>query len=154
MPRRRTSFWPLLVIVAAGLMPVGVGCTSGETTVRTTSRAVAPQAPSALIAEVDSIEAPSRMKTADTLSVRLRGTVGPNGCYSFHRTAIERESNRVRLVPLVRRASQNACTTALVPLDETVRVKPPFEPDPLTITVPQPNRTNVTATVSVADSTE
>jgi hypothetical protein len=41
---------------------------------------------------------------------------------------------------------------ALVPLDETVRVDPPFVPGTLTITVPQPNRANVVTTVEVADS--
>jgi hypothetical protein len=41
---------------------------------------------------------------------------------------------------------------AVVPLDETVRVDPPFESGTLTITVPQPNRENVATTVVVTDS--
>jgi hypothetical protein len=68
--------------------------------------------------------------------------------------AIERAPRQARLVPLVQRASRDdaACTMALVPLDETVRVDPPFVPGTLTITVPQPNRANVVTTVEVADS--
>ena len=43
-------------------------------------------------------------------------------------------------------------TTALVPLDKTVQVDPPFVPGTLTITVPQPNRENVSATVEVTNA--
>jgi hypothetical protein len=41
---------------------------------------------------------------------------------------------------------------ALVPLDETARVDPPFVPGTLTITVPQPSRENVVTTVEVMDA--
>jgi len=153
MRRRYVYFWPLVVL--GGIVAWGsAGCSGGSQPTRPDGRdrAIGPQAPSSLIAEVDRIEAPSRIGTTDTLSVRLRGTVGPNGCYSFNRMATERSPRQVRLVPLVQRASRGdaACTTALVPLDEAVRVDPPFVPGTLTITVPQPKRANVMTTVEVA----
>lgn len=150
MLRRSVHFCRLVIL--GGIVALGsAGCSGGSQTARPAERVVVPQAPSSLIAEVDRIEAPSQITGTDTLSVRLRGTVGPNGCYSFSRTAIERSPGQVRLVPLVSRAAQGACTMAVVPLDETVRVDPPFESGTLTITVPQPNRENVATTVAVTD---
>jgi len=155
MLRRSVHFWRLVIV--GGIVVLGsAGCSGGDQSTGSgdPTRTVVPQAPSSLMAEVDSIEAPSRIGTTDTLSVRLQGTVGPNGCYSFNRMATERSPRQVRLVPLVQRASRSdaACTMALVPLDETVRVDPPFVPGTLTITVPQPNRANVVTTVEVAAS--
>lgn len=150
MLRRHVHFWRLVVL--GGIVALGsVGCSGGSQTARTADRVVVPQAPSSLIAEVDSIEAPPRIGTTDTLAVRLQGTVGPNGCYSFNRMAIERSPRQVRLVPLVQRASRGdaACTMAVVPLDETVQLDPPFVPGTLTVTVPQPSRENVATTVEV-----
>ena len=145
------------LVVLGGIVVWGcVGCSGGSQPTRPDGRdrAVVPQAPSSLIAEVDSIRVPSRIGITDTLSVRLQGTVGPSGCYSFNRMAIERAPRQVRLVPLVQRASRGdaACTMALVPLDETARVDPPFVPGTLTITVPQPSRENVVTTVEVMDA--
>ena len=155
MRRRHVLFWG--IVVAGGIIALGsAGCSGGTEAARTGGRTVVPQAPSTLIAEVDSIKVPARIVTTDTLAVRLQGTVGPNGCYSFNRMAIERSPRQVRLVPLVSRTTQGdaACTMALVPLDETVRVDPPFEAGTLTITVPQPNRANVAATVQVDGANE
>jgi hypothetical protein len=148
MLRRSVYFWRLVVL--GGIVVLGsAGCSGSADSARTADRVVVPQAPSSLMAEVDSIEAPSRIGTTDTLSVRLQGTVGPNGCYSFNRMAVERAPRQIRLVPLVSRATQGGCTMAVVPLDETVRVDPPFVPGTLTITVPQPNRENAATTVEV-----
>lgn len=151
---RRSMRFVRLVVLGGVVALSSAGCSGGSQSTQPDGRgrAVVPQAPSSLIAEVDSIVAPSRIEVSDTLSVRLRGTVGPNGCYSFSRTATERSPRQVRLVPLVNRTTQGACTMALVPLDETVQVDPPFVPGTLTITVPQPNRENVSATVEVTNA--
>lgn len=152
MRQRHAPFWE--IVVAGTTLALSIaGCSGGSNTAGTADRPVVPKAPSSLIAEVDSIGVPARIAPTDTLSVRLRGTVGPNGCYAFGRTAIERAPQQVRLVPLVQRPSRKdaACTMALVPLDETVRLDPPFEAGALTITVPQPNRENVSTTVTVTD---
>ena len=155
MRRRHVLFWG--IVVAGMIIALGsAGCSGGTEVARTGGRTVVPQAPSTLIAGVDSIKVPARIAATDTLAVRLQGTVGPNGCYSFNRMAIERSPRQVRLVPLVQQTtgSDAACTTALVPLDETVRVDPPFVLGTLTITVPQPNRANVAVTVQVDGANE
>lgn len=153
MQRRHVPVWR--IAVAGMIFALGsAGCSGGTETSRSASRRVVSQAPSSLIAEVDSIEAPARIGTTDTLAVRLQGTVGPNGCYSFNRMATERSPGQVRLVPLVNRTARGdaMCTMAIVPLDETVRLDPPFGAGTLTITVPQPNRENVATTVTVTDA--
>lgn len=141
-----------IVVLVGG----GVGCSGTEEPAREPSRGIDSPSPSSLIAEVDSVKAPDRIATTDTLTVRLLGTVGPNGCYSFARMAVERSTRQVRLVPLVNRTARGdaMCTMAIVPLDEIVRLEPPFEPGTLTITVPQPDRTDRTVSLEVVASNE
>jgi hypothetical protein len=133
----------LLVVVAVGtaLLVGGAGC----------SNVAGADESDPPVATVDSIEAPSRIAPSDTLTVRLRGTVGPNGCYSLDRVDVRRAAGRLTLTPLVDRVRGGdvACTMAIVPLDETMRFDPPFEEGALTITVPQPDQADVTATVEV-----
>lgn len=102
-----------------------------------------------VVAEVDSIEVPSRIAPSDTLSVDLYGTVGPNGCYSLDRIKEERPAGTVTLTPIVRHRTGGFCTMAIVPLDATYDVPPPFEDGTLDIVVPQPDQPDVTATVTV-----
>lgn len=103
------------------------------------------------IATVHCIEAPNRMAPSDTLSVRLRGTVGPNGCYSFDRMSVERAPERIEITPLVDRVHRGngACTMAIVPLDETLHLEPPFAGGTLSVVVPQSDGPAVTTTVSI-----
>lgn len=102
------------------------------------------------IATVDSLVAPQRIAPTDTLTVRLMGQVGPNGCYSLAGIDASRDADGVRLVPRVRHERGGMCTMAIVPLDATHRVDPPFEPGSFTIEIPQANQPTVTATVTVA----
>lgn len=127
-------------------MAAGAGCTGAE------ADASGPGL-SRPIAEVDRIEVPDRIGASDTLTVRLLGTVGPNGCYSLERVAVERASGRVQIMPLVDqgRRQDAMCTMAIVPLDETVRLAPPFSAGPLSIVVPQSEGPAVTATVEVRE---
>ena len=106
------------------------------------------------LAQVDRLEVSDQITTADTLSVHLSGTVGPNGCYSLARIEEARASDQVTLRPVVQppTRSDQACTMALVPLDTTHRVAPPFEAGTLTVTVPQSDGPSVTATVEITDS--
>jgi hypothetical protein len=135
------------VLAAVALIVGGAGCSAlGDGT--------AADAPEGPLATVDSLVVPERVAAADTLSVRLLGTVGPNGCYSLDRLAVDRTPDRIRVVPHVRHAGQAVCTMAIVPLDETIRLAPPHEAGTLTIVVPQADRPDVTATVAVADADE
>lgn len=111
-------------------------------------------APDRPIAEVDSLGVPARIATTDTLAVHLTGAVGPNGCYALARIETERAPGQVTLRPLVQppQDEDRMCTMALVPLDTTHRVAPPFEAGTLTVTVPQQDRPAVTATIEVIEN--
>lgn len=130
-------------------MGIGAGCTGADAD-------ASGSAPSTRIAEVDRMEVPNRIDPSDTLTVRLLGMVGPNGCYSLGRVTVERASQRVQIMPLVNqvRRQDAMCTMAIVPLDETVRLDPPFAAGTLSIVVPQSEGPAVTATVEVAEATE
>lgn len=103
------------------------------------------------VAQVDSLDVPTRISPSDTLTIRMTGTVGPNGCYSFNRFSVERAPGRLSVTPVVTRATADdvACTMAIVPLDETYTAAPPFEDGELTVVVPQPDRPDVTKTLEV-----
>lgn len=104
-----------------------------------------------LVADVDSIGVPDQISSSDTLSVRLYGTVGPNGCYSFDRFDVGRSPGRLAVTPVVRHRTGNdiLCTMAVVPLDETYTAYPPFSEGTWTVTVPQPEEEDVTSVVEV-----
>jgi hypothetical protein len=105
------------------------------------------------IAEVDSLHAPAQIASSDTLSMRLTGTVGPDGCHSFGGFDVERTAERLTVTPVVRHRTGQMCTQAIVPLDETYAAAPPFAEGTLTVVVPQPqaDRPDVTATVEVTE---
>ncbi len=109
--------------------------------------------PDTTLARVNRLGVPSQLAMTDTLAVRLSGTVGPNGCYSLTTVDTRRTSRQVLLRPVVQppAPTDQACTMAVVPLDTTVRIPPPFSVGPLRLTVPQNNRPAVTATVEVVD---
>lgn len=140
---RRFSPRAVLTALLVGLGPLvgsGASCSSS----------VLSDAPTdAPVAEVDSLDAPAEIASSDTLSVHLYGLVGPNGCYSLDRIEEERTPGRVTLRPVVHHRTGGACTMALVALDERHRVVPPFEKGSLEIVVPQPDRPDVTAQVTV-----
>jgi len=104
-----------------------------------------------VVAEVDSIDVPAQIASSDALSIRLHGTVGPNGCYSFDRFDVDRSTDRLAVKPVVEHVTRDdvACTMAVVPLDKTYTADPPFEEGTLTVVIPQPDRADVTATVEV-----
>lgn len=136
-----------VVLIGTGmLLTSGAGCSLVSSAESDRDRAE-----EAGIAEVDSIHVSPQTGSTDTLSVRLLGTVGPNGCYSFDRFDVERTPDRLTITPIVQRitADDIACTMALVPLDETYHAQPPFSTGALTIRVPQADRPDVTTTVEV-----
>lgn len=106
-----------------------------------------------LLATVDTVQAPARLAPTDTLRLRLQGMVGPNGCYSLVRIEEERSPGRVVLRPIVRHSGQDMCTMAIVSLDETVTLEPPFREGPLRVVVPQTDRATVRRTVRVGTDT-
>jgi hypothetical protein len=103
------------------------------------------------VATVDSLYALDRIAPSDTLSLRLTGTVGPNGCYSFDGFDVERSPDRLRITPVTTQRTGEGlmCTQALVPLDETYAAAPPFTEGILTVVVPQPDQPDVTAAIEV-----
>jgi len=103
------------------------------------------------VAEVDSLHAPAQIAASDTLLLRLTGTVGPNGCYAFDGFDVERAGGRLTVTPGVVHRTGQACTQAIVPLDETYAAAPPFAEGTLTVVVPQPDRPDVTTTVEVTE---
>jgi hypothetical protein len=109
--------------------------------------------PDTTLARVDRLGVPSQLATTDTLAVRLSGTVGPNGCYSLTTVDTSRTPRQVLLRPIVQppAPTDQACTMAVVPLDTTVRIPPPFPVGPLRLTVPQNDRPPVTVTVEIVD---
>ena len=106
------------------------------------------------IAEVDSLHAPAQIAASDTLTLRMTGTVGPNGCHSFDGFDVERTTDRITITPVVAHRTGRACTQAIVPLDETYTAAPPFDEGTLTVVVPQADRPDVTAAVEVTSDAE
>lgn len=143
MMRPRTLLATFLACTVA-LLGSGAGCSTLTGTEE--ERAV-----EHLVAEVDSLDVPAQIASSDTLSIRLSGTVGPNGCYSFDRFDTERSTDRLTVTPVVEHVTGEgfACTMAIVPLDATFAAAPPFEEGVITIAVPQSDRPDVTATVQV-----
>jgi len=103
------------------------------------------------VAEVDSLHAPDQIAASDTLSLRLTGTVGPDGCHAFDGFDVERSEGQLTVTPMVVHRGGQMCTQAIVPLDETYAAAPPFSAGTLTVVVPQPDRPDVTATVEVTE---
>lgn len=132
------------VLFAVGVCWAGGGCAGGGAAGTADDR-LRP------VAEVNRIEVPDRIGTSDTLTIRLLGTVGPNGCYSLERVAVKRGAERVQITPLVNqdRRQDAMCTMAIVPLDETVRLAPPFGEGRLSVVVLQSEGGSVQNTVEV-----
>lgn len=141
----RTVLWLIGVAIAVS------GFAAGPSAAQSPSGTPLPDTTDWLLATVDSVAVPAQIGTRDTLSVHLYGTVGPNGCFSLARIDSERTESRLTLRPLVVDATdeQRMCTMAVVPLDATYTAPPPFAAGPLQIVVPQANRADVTATVTV-----
>jgi hypothetical protein len=136
----------ILALATVAVVGGGAGCSMLTNADDDSSPTVEPG-----VATVDSLYAPERVAPSDTLSLRLTGTVGPNGCYSFDGFDVERSPDRLRITPVVAQRTGEGlmCTQALVPLDETYAAAPPFTEGTLTVVVRQPDRPDVTATVDV-----
>ncbi|MFP4227496.1 MAG: hypothetical protein ACLFTE_01560 [Salinivenus sp.] len=138
------SRFPLLLL----LFLVGLGATCSAAQEEAGGSDPTPDSDT-LLAQVDTVEAPDRIAPSDTLHLRLRGTVGPNGCYSLVRVERERTPTEVTLRPVVRHSDQDVCTMAVVPLNEVVAVPPPFQDGSLRLVVPQTDRPAIRTTVRV-----
>lgn len=137
----------ILVVLFIGTIAItssGAGCS-------TVSGSTPGDEVDTVVADVDNIEVPEHISPSDTLVVRFSGRVGPNGCYSFDRFDVERTAGRLTITPVVRHRTGDdiMCTMAIVPLDETCRVAPPFSEGTWTVTVPQPEGENISSTVEV-----
>ena len=152
------SFCPLRVLFPMILLSVIVlACGgSGAAQVSSDSSASVPPPPvsDTTLARVDSLDVPARIATTDTLTVHLTGTVGPNGCYSLAGIDTRRTPRQIILRPIVQppTSDDQMCTMAVVPLDATYQIAPPFPVGSFTLTVPQNDRPPVTTTVEVTDA--
>ena len=138
------SLLPLLV--CAGVIGAGATCSSASNDGVPSARDIPADT---LLATVDTVWAPTRIASTDTLRVRLQGMVGPNGCYSLAGVEREQRGGTVVLRPIVRHSGQGMCTMALVSLDEEITLEPPFPEGTLRIVVPQTDRPPVRTTVRV-----
>jgi hypothetical protein len=141
MMRSRTLLVPVVVGIVV-LIGGGAGCAALTETEEGAEHEHA-------IAAVDSLQVPDRIAPSDTLSVRMHGTVGPNGCHSFDGFDASRSRDRLTVTPRVEHKTDGMCTMAIVPLDETYTAPPPFENGTFTIVVPQPDEPDLTTTVEV-----
>ena len=141
------SLLPLLVCVSF----IGSGATCSAASNEGATSASSPTADT-LLATVDTVQAPTHIAPTDTLHIRLRGMVGPNGCYSLVRVEEERTPERVVLRPIVRHSGDGMCTMAIVSLDETITLAPPFPEGTFRIVLPQTDQSPVRTTVRVEDA--
>ncbi len=142
------SFVFVILTAVVAIVVGGAGCS-----MLSNSTSDDPPSVKAEIAEVDSLEYPAEIASTDTLTVGFYGTVGPNGCYSFHRFDVDRAPGQLTITPVVRHTTADnvSCTMAIVPLNHTLTVAPPFPDGILEIEVPQPEGDDVRATVTVTD---
>lgn len=145
----------MVLLLVCGALVLG-GATCSAASEEASSSPARTATADTLLATVDTVQAPAQIAPTDTLRVRLRGMVGPNGCYSLSRVETERASGQVVLRPVVRHREQGMCTMAIVSLDETITLAPPFPEETLRIVVPQTDRPTVRTTVRVgtADGTD
>jgi hypothetical protein len=139
-------FFGILLLGTVAFVSGGAGCSMLTNSSDDTDDAVERG-----VAEVDSLHAPDQIATSDTLSLRLTGTVGPNGCHSFDGFDVERSEGQLTVTPMVVHRGGQMCTQAIVSLDETYAAAPPFSAGTLTVVIPQPDRPDVTATVEVTE---
>jgi hypothetical protein len=69
------------------------------------------------VVKVDSISHPSSAAITDTITLRVFGTIGPDGCHFFSHFEDYRQSLRLDLTVWGGRSSANACTQMMVYLD-------------------------------------
>jgi hypothetical protein len=144
----------LVIVLITGVVSLvvgGAGCSMLSNPKSSESPAT-----EALIAEVDSLDAPSEIASSDTLRIGFHGTVGPDGCYSFDRFDVERADRQLTITPVVQHTTGEgiACTMAIVPLDHTFTAGPPFSEGVLTLAIPQPNGEEIRVTVTVAEASD
>jgi hypothetical protein len=149
-----SRFLAPLVAALAGflLLGGGGGCGSAASTVLSPSSE--PDTIGLDTARVAQVDVPPRIAVSDSLRVHLTGTVGPNGCHALARIDMARTPDRATLTPLVQppTGADQACTMAIVSLDTTYTIPPPFEAGVLSLTIPQSSRPAVTASVEVTDT--
>jgi len=97
---------------------------------------------SEFICRIDSLSFAAKIKTTDTLKVRVYGYVGSNGCYGFR--GFDRKMTTAMSLKISALgyffANPNAqCTMALVFLDETYTILPPHLPGTYNLEFPQPD---------------
>jgi hypothetical protein len=77
------------------------------------------------LADVEKLFVARRIQPAESLAVRLLGTVGSDGSWALERVEVQRSPGRLVLLPRVRRVPGDNFIQMLVPLDRTVRVALP-----------------------------
>ncbi len=147
------TFLPAFLLSLAVLACGGTGSARTSATQPAETQSSSGASVDTTLAHVDSIDVPAQIATTDTLSAHLYGGVGPNGCYALARIEEERAPGQVTLLPIVQysTAEDRMCTMAVVSLDTTHAIAPPFQSGTLTVTVPQSDGPPVTATVEITE---
>lgn len=73
--------------------------------------------PFLFVVQVDSIAHPSSVSLNDTIAIKLYGTIGTNGCYSFSYFDDKLQPLRLDLTVVGERSASTVCTAVMVYLD-------------------------------------
>lgn len=74
--------------------------------------------------KIDTLTVQDTIQVTDTLKISLKGLIGKDGCYSFHRYESYKYNNMLDLTIWGKHEKLTACTLALVYLDDIYRVFP------------------------------
>lgn len=135
--RSRRAIEACVVGAVLGVALPGSGCSAagrpsaaGEAGSRGAAAAGAPAGGGTVVspqelADVEQLLAARTLEPAESLAVRLVGSIGPNGSYALAGIEVEQSPGRIVLWPRVRRVAGDFFIQMVIPLDHTVRVALP-----------------------------
>jgi hypothetical protein len=101
------------------------------------------------VVAVDSVQAISPIRPADTLSIHLWGMIGPSGCYSLSRIETAIQKTKIDLTVWGKYVPSEVCTAVIVDMRGTVVKVVPMKQGPFEIVVHQPGGSQLRDTVRV-----
>ncbi|MBI4727609.1 hypothetical protein HY768_10410 [candidate division TA06 bacterium] len=101
------------------------------------------------VVKVDSITVPDSISRSDTLKIRLYGTIGNNGNYSFDRYEATRDSYKLNLTVWGKHVDNDVATMVMVLLDGAEYPVYPVYPNKFKIFIRQPDSSILSDSVMV-----